>query len=442
MSVDNVKDALKHSKAPVFFGKIENFVVNNKAYSILVESGANNIVKSLNEVSVKLRKQEEDSLKTIEECEAEFLRSQKVYSDLKTEIQSTIEEENYEESLVNPMSSKGYEIVFSEKNIEQTSVNITTEICKELSWKMRGKMLALKGLESALKNGIKWEKLECKYNELYSDIRSIFERAITNQYGKIFKVAILGWADDVLKGNDEAYKNYAIPVFQRIDKDIRRCWNRCNDENIQCYSIKELPQNLEVINFDMSKEFPKDASGKISNTLTDHISASVVNVIIGAVITSIMTYIGGWIGIIIAELFTGVIWLQLLAAIIGMLVFGGGAGKHFLKTSMKDLTNEERKIFELIHPMLRKSVNDNKHGLILKLKDIPRILVVNYKNYYKHELLSIECKLKNEIDKRRAAKKESMEKHQNFATKAKKIRETMINPIIKRLNDFIESCCI
>ena len=442
MSVDNVKDALKHSVAPVFFGKIENFVVNKKAYSILVESGANNIVKSLNEVSAKLRKQEEDSLKTIEECEAEFQRSQKVYSDLQKEILDIIEEENFEESIVNPIASKGYDIVFSEKNIEQTSVNITTEICKELSWKMRGKMVALKGLELALKSGIAREILECKYNELCSDIRSIFDRAITYQYGEIFKLAIPGWADDVLKGNDETYKNYVIPVFRRIDKDIRRCWNRCNDENIQCYSIKELPQNLGVINFDMSKEFTRDASGEISNTLTDHISASVVNVIIGAVITSIMTYIGGWFGIIIAELFTGAILLQLLSAIIGMLVCGGGAGRYLLNRSLNDLTNEERKIFELIHPMLRKSVNDNKDGLILKLKDIPKVLVENYKNYYKHELSTIECKLKNEIDKRRAAKQESMEKHQNFATKAKKIRETMINPIIKRLNDFIESCCI
>ena len=442
MSVDSVKDALKYSDASIFFGKIENFVIDKKAYSILVESGADNIVKSLNEVSAKLQKQEEDSLKTIGECEAEFQRSKKMYSDLQTEILGIIDEENYEESLVNPIASKGYDIVFSPQNIEQTSVNITLEICKELSWKMKGKMLAMKALELALKNGIIFDKLIREYADLNCEIRSIIERVILNNYGSVFKFAISNWANDVLKGNDETYKNYAAPIFKRIDRDVRRSWKRCNDENIQCYEIKELPQNIGSINLNVSNELSGNVTGQISYGVTEHVSTSAVNVIIASVITAVMTYIGGWIGIIIAELFTGTFWIQILSAIVGMLVAGGATGNHFMKKTKDELSKEEHKIYEIIHPVLNKSVEDRKDDLTLKLKEIPRILVVSYKDFYKSELLSIECKLKDEIEKRREAKKGSIEAHQNFVKSAKEKREKVIKPIIKRLNDFIESCCV
>ena len=66
---------------------------------------------------------------------------------------ATDEDFIYLRNLIRKMNRE--KTVFSEKNIEQTSVKITIEICKELNWKMKGKMLAYKGLEKGREEGMK-----------------------------------------------------------------------------------------------------------------------------------------------------------------------------------------------------------------------------------------------------------------------------------------------
>lgn len=428
---NDINEILNHSGSHALFDKIEDFVIEKKSYSILVESGATSVLNSLHELSSNFKKQEDDSIKTIEEFNSELRKSEKVFLDLQKEINQILEDEKYDDSVIKPIASNGYDTIFSEKKQEQIAVNITNDISKELkSIRLRGRMLAASALKILD---------ESRSREIKEEVSAIFERIITKHYRESFENAISGWSNDVINGENEAYKNYAKPVFQRIDRDIRRCWNRCRDENITCFSIKKLPHNLYEINNKITKGKP--SSELIASCLLKSVSENSMEIIVRTVITGILAYVGAWIGVFIAELFTGTIWIQLIAGILGMFATGTVVGSHYLRRSYDELDKEEQKIYKKIYSTMNASIEEQKQNLISLLKKVPKLIVENYKGYYHDELSSIETKLKADIELRREAKRESLENHRDFIYKMSSKRKKEIEPMIERLKHYIKSCC-
>ena len=437
MSKENICDILKYSNASEYLSPIEDFIVGKKAYSILVESGANNVVNSLNMLSSKLQQIKEDSTKSIEEIETELLKIENDFNIQKEAILEILEAEDYKEDVVMPIAKNGFEVIFTKENIEATALNIVLNLRQELGFAMKAKMAMLKTMET-------FDIYNQKQEKVRNEIEVIIKRVFVNNYQTIFESATKGWIIDIQEENNEAYKSFAIGNFRRIHREIQRSWKRSNNEDIKDYEFKKFPDSIKNLNITLSQSLSDCSMHNASEIMREQATKFTLNSVSTLIVSGVMLYIGAYIGIFVAELLTGGgLWLLQLA-----ITAASAAGCSFIglqrgaKKTLTDLSKAEEKLYSEFCKGLNKFIIDRKNDMIMELSKIPLNSVEKFKDFHNNELLSLEERIKQDIKDRREAKHEFLENHENIIQHFNKIRNEQIAPILKKLDAFIESCCV
>ena len=322
-------------------------------------------------------------------------------------------------------------------NIEKVVVNSSVDICAELDLKWKMRLVELKALQT-LNVG------HSRVRRIQQEVESLFKRNIMHNFRNVFESAIMGWVNDVVQEGSEDFKSFVRPVFNGVHREMKSLWRRCDDETVRLYEIKELPMSMEEIKIQgVLDNSVSNNVGGIScaiNSFTGSLIMTAVKTIGGVLITAILGYVGVYVALNIAGLFSGGFWLEIIISVLTSLGFIALGGARVAKTTFDDLNRAEKQIYNVLFNKTKELLRDKKDPIKEELKVLPRTIVENCKKYYENEFSVIENKLNNEIEERRRAKMDSLEGHRSIIESAKELRETKISPMLVRVKTFIEGC--
>ena len=453
-----IEDILKVSGYRDVFDEIERFIVGKKAYSILIQGGANVVVRSLREIEAGLVQKENDALKDVATCEAEYASALKALENFQNKAREIIDKA-FPEHVVDVITSRAYDkIIRNEETLERLSVKSAQALVPVLGVKCKSIAVELKILEKADKHGF----LKKEYTKVFNKLRGFIEPVVNDVLVKELGGNIREWVNNVIKGQDNDYKSLMIPQLEELSRKLNEQWEECVQQNssIEAFKLNPPRESLEEMSNIASKIYI-DGKGAVNKSAEIVVQSLVQELIAGLVSTIIAT-----VTVVVLDLLTTGGFIHFLIGIGGGLIWVGTKtglmkeekSKKDAKTK-EDLTKKEKKLYEPIHTILSIELNKEitkqkiRKGMAVLPKDerrkeeierglaeLPYKVIERYKDFYRGQLKKQKDDLDGNIEQRRANKKQSLDKQQEIARHAGIMRKEHIIPMRKRVEQFIASC--
>jgi hypothetical protein len=404
------------SGASNLFDNIEKHILENRAYSILIDTGAGQAKAGIDAIEQDLLDKERDATKTLMQCEEEIKNAQKALQEFQSQSRSILDKA-FPDRIFSTMLEHGYRAIL-EKNIETICVKSTFKLCPILkTWD------AMRAVAHSK---------ERRQEEIKKLIRPIIEPVVEGEISKSLSV----WITSINRGEDVDYKEHVNPELDRIKMEIGDKWNAIA---MQCEYIKSIPIRLPS---NVLRNIKIDIPQNVYTTkdIIDETQGVIISGIVSDVIRTVVGYVAGVVTIFVLDMFLTLGLATVIGIIIEILIIGGGGNREEV-TSVDDLKKKEKKLYEELKNAFNEMVQKDKtrNDVIDKLKKIPNSITKTYTTYYEEKFEEQETKLNNKITETRNNKKESVEKQKQIAEAAKLKRENKIIPVSKDLQSFINS---
>ncbi len=432
---EEVEMVIQTSNNRHVFDEIDKFIIDKKAYSILIQCGANVVIKSLSEMETELTRQENDLLKDLATCEAEFVSAQQALDKFQNEAKKIIADA-FPPEIVSFITSRAYDkIIRNEKTLVRLTIKSSQELVPVLGAKCKAIAAQLRLFETL--------HMSKRSEQLSSKLRAIIEPVVRGVLERELGGNITEWVTAVVKGEDKDYKAQIIPHLEELRRKLNEKWHSCvqQDTSIEVFKLSAPSENIE----EMTK-----VTGKI-NVKGEHVIGeaadiavkSLINEIVAQLVAVVLTTITM---VVLDGLVTGGI-----ATIVSAIVYVISWAMAFLLGAPKsnkdaqtreDLNKGEKRLYDAIFPIMTQELNkDDTIAAIKKgLSELPNNIIQQYKDYYFQQLDDQQKALKENIRKRRDNKQQSLDKQQENAQKAKRLREKHIEPMRRRIESFVLSC--
>ena len=436
LDIESVNWLFNICGANAIFESIEKYVINKKAYSILVDNGASSIDEQLKIYAKQLKEREKNALQDVMQKEKEFKKAESDYNKFKEEVDNLLEDSFPQDTVIKPFVNAFYsDYIKNQKIINDISLEITKDLVKYVKtgttcWKGT-KLLFGKAFNDKLE-----EKMEEK---IRNEITPFFQNAFRKHMSPIIRV----WAENLLEGKDNIYKLFFVPELNRISEQVESKWKEAKQsspilDTIQLNLAPLEPKKLAEAKVDgglfVDKRtiigFSNIAVGEAGMTIVDFVVTWIINVII----------------IHIVDIFTTGGFIIILSAIVGLVSYFIWRNHRPEIKSVDDLKKKQLNLYNAISNSLSTVLSDmkiqnqicfdNKENAIV---NIPKSIANNYKKYYDTELENIKKKLYEKIQKERKLFEGSREELRRISNEAKEQRLNVIEPLRKRIKDFISS---
>lgn len=442
LTLKSVDVVFKASENRDMFDEIEKFIIDKKAYSILVESGANVVKRSLGEVEAELANQEMDALKDVAACEAEYAAAQLTLTNFQDDVKRILDNA-FPESVVETVVSKAYDkIIRNDRTITNIALKTSMQLIPVLGVKCKGKALMLKVLELGAKAGIRG--LDEQQKKQIQFLEGVITPVVTDVIKSEVGTNVSAWVMSVFNGQDKEYREEIIPKLEKVSEMINKKWENSLQENssIKAFELTIPPESMSevklpssIVNIDKSSITGAAVDVAIDNIIKDLIRTLitlVVSILVGVVVDF---WLLGGLGHALAALYAALVWIF-------STILGKDGEERPIVTNSSELKKGERKIYDALYPVLSSSFN--KEETIAKIKvalsSVPNKVISLYRQYYNMELNQQRNLLNEDIAKRRANKQQSVQAQKEIARKARKKREEEITPVLEQLDGFINSC--
>lgn len=422
MSISNVHGVLS---------SIEDYIVRNKAYSILVDNGAKKMSEALLRTEKALLEKQKDLLRTVEEREAAYKAAIQVLETFMLEATDLINK------------------FISDKNVKSYVSDIYVQIFQNTDTVNEIAFEATKDLMLYIKRvGTKWDAIRSKIGtkkskeESKAELKKNIGKYVKNAFNNKLRPLIELYVTNILKGKDRAFNKIYNDAISKLQKELEKKWAIATAESPLLNSIPS-PIVYGDIKTNIQKSFSEGlkvgsdtitdtASGAISQLINDIVDC-IVNLVIGVLVGMMYDFLlTGGIGSLFMVIY------GTLGTLMAWIVRNGG------KTidSPDDLSKDGKNIYNLIRSNIYDCVNSisikekmcfSDNGLITA----PYHIIQETKKNCEKQLTPMRKSLEEEIEKRRiefALAKEILERE---AARIKKVREESLMPIISDIRCFV-----
>lgn len=443
LTKDSTALVLAESHFSDVFDPIEQHIIHDKAYSILIEKGVLRLFKELSIVEDLLINKERDCYKASAECEKEYLATLAAFSDFEEKVIDLLKHA-FPASMYSAIAADGYDTILrNSKTIESISVEIAHSLVNKIGDDHKQDAFRLRdAIKRAQKAGMKIEDLKdlsAKEKAAYESIRNDLVSTVRSIVDEKLRSSAYRWAEEIFNGRNRAYEQAFIPHLDSLASNIRREWKAALRKNssLEPYGIS-FPANSVNSFMDRLKEMGYDFG------LVDDLSKEFTGIAYSTLAKTISMIVGMIVLYILA------VWIYPLIGIIIILVlniFGDS-----IESAMNDgpiqspeqLNRREKKLFYEIHAQLslKFDENDTKDSIMDNLKRIPEMIVEYYKNFYQGELNEKRSKLELNIEERRKQRDQSQseKKRKETADRCRRIRKDTIIPLFRQYDAFLDSC--
>lgn len=267
------------------------------------------------------------------------------------------------------------------------------------------------------------------------DISPVVKRIVDEE----IKASVTTWANSIFSGENEKYKEYVIPEIEKLASKIRREWKRTLEEDSSLKAFSTNPPSDSVNSF--KDELPNygDAIGTVR--LNEQSYEESVSIAQKAIIEKII------IAITAAFIYTVIVFIfPIIGFIIGVILLFSpffekdnddeegeltpdGLDKP-IKTIYFEIFNQLVALFD--DPKTEKKIKESLNG-------VPDLVFKMFRDYYKNELSENRKALELNIEERRREREKSNADREMNVQKYKKIRESIITPLFKKYERYINN---
>ncbi len=419
---ESIDTVLSSSFSNELFSAIEKFIIDRKAYSILIETGAEVGKRGLDTIATNLKTQEDAANKSLADCEAEFQATQAALDAFQEHIKSILDDA-FPKNMFDAMLEDGFRSIFSD-NIEAISLNSTVQLYPVL--KSRDAIFAASQYTLKIKRETQVLKIK---NLVEPTLKQIIEHELTTSLNV--------WATSIKKGEN---KNYHIVEreLNRINDSIDAKWDKAvaDCEYIREHTISFPPHRLDNI------DFKKDVStSRMSSSELKDLKKIILSGVVDDVIRLVIAWSVGVITMLLLDVFLTMGLALIIGIIVEIIILVKGETDRGSITSKDQLSKKELKLYNAFYHKLLELNTDSKAIEKIKsgLSQYTTFIADAYKGCYEKSMENQKIALQEEIGRTRRLKKESLEKQKEIAEYAKNKRECHILPLRKRLRLFIES---
>lgn len=428
------------SKSDELLSTLNNAIIAQKAESILVNNGADKVDETLNKIAARLKSTEDNALKTVQEAEAEFQSAQEAYSEFEQKV-NRILSMAFPDYLSNQLAQNAYIEITKPQTIDNIALKLAVEIPKKLTAKTKANSVRYKLMQQASKWKIFKDKAIEQRDKAEKELKELLDPIVRDAVNAELSNAIEQWQNSLNNGEHIDYKAYILPKLDEVENKIKEEWDKIisGNELLKGYGIPKINLDKSLKGFDtFTIAHNKD--------VVDSTADAAIGDIVKSVITEVVSILSGIIvGVIMDLIFTGGLGL-LLGAMYGLLAYiftkKEMKGKEVDPVIKEELSKNQKKIYDNIRPSLGDTFQKDttRQKAMEGLKDCPQNIFASFSNYYKKHLEQQENELKADIQAKRAAKQESLDKQQEVAEHARVVRKQQIEPLEKKISNFIDSC--
>lgn len=416
------------------FSSIEDYIVQNKAYSILVDNGANKISEVLLRTEKALLDKERNLLKTVEERQAAYEHARQVLARFIREATNLID--------------KGF---ITNEKIEAYVSDVYTRILQNNDTVKKIAFEATKRLVTYIKKtGTKWDALCSKVGTKKSKqqnedkLKSAIQGIIVNVFNEELKPPMELYVVNILSGKEQKFNEIYDTAVNRLQKELKRKWDIAAAEAPLLNSIPvpivygDIKTNVQK-NFSEGLKVGKDtigdtaraAIGQVSKDIVDGIVSLVVGVLVGMMYDFLLT--GG----------IGSLFMLIYGALGSLIAWAVRRGGKTIDTP-DDFNKDGKNIYNLISSNIYQCVNETetKEKMCFSeggLSTPPKVIITATKENCKKQLIPIIELLEAEIRKREAEFAAAKEELKRESARIKKVREESIEPLRNGIVSFVNN---
>lgn len=422
---NNINILLSLSKADVLFSKIEDYIVATKAYSILIDNGAIKIKNGLIAIERILKNKEDSAMKDLQQRAAEYKRAQNDLEVFQAEAKSIIAQ-SFPKDIQKDYIDKVYaEYFVREEVVDQISFDATIAL-----------------IDYVKKGATKWtafkRAVHFRKNKQDDKMKAEIGQIIKNAFAKSFKPLIEKWVGLAYTNKDSQMESTLNKEAERLADEVKKRWETASQSSPILESVSSINTTIKIsdtinnqlgINTNVYTDFVDKTSDLAINKTLNNIIVNILSVVIGTIVAIVIDMV----------FFLGVGTLSgILTAIIAKAI-GSDYGK---KQNVNDLSKKERELYDILNGNLYKALNKKStkeeicysdKGLVSVAKDIAE----RFKGFYINQLKPQQTKLEGFIASREQEYSKQQDKLKDIAQQAKHVREKQIEPILKKLETFI-----
>ena len=436
MTQEAIHTLRKVSSAEVLLTTINDSIITKKAESILISNGANKVKETLVKIEARLKNTEEDALRTVEQCEAEYQSALQAFDSFKEKVH-TILSNAFPEYLSHQLAQNGYIEITSPTVIDAIALRLAIDIPKALNVKSKGNAIWHKIMEKIANGkteGWSAEQRDKASRELQNALEPVVTAAVQEELAEALKL----WQNALNDGTHNDYVAYILPKLEETVNKINEAWNQIASANplVEGFSIPSIPLETSIKDFNLSRIY---SDGGVDDAVVNLVLADIVRQIIAHVVSTIAAAI-----VIVTVHFLLDGGLGLIPAFLAYLstLFGLNSDETERAQTRDDLKKKQKKIYDALRPILGDTFQNTttRENTIEKLVECPNNIFKWFKGYYVSQLKQQAAELQQSIDTNRRYKEQSLERQQEIAVQAKQIRETQIEPLTLRVSAFMEDC--
>lgn len=415
------------------FSPIEDYIVKNKAYSILVDHGANKILEALVRTEKALFEYERALLKTVEERQADYEHARQVLKRFVLEATDLINGFIPDET-VKSYTSEIYVHVLQNNDIVE---KIAFESTKRLVTYIK-------------RSGTKWDALCSKIGTKDSKrrhedkLKNAIQGIVENVFNEALKPPMELYVVNILSGKEQKFNKIYYEAVNKLRRELNEKWDIATTEASLLNSIpapivyadikdnvqKHFSEGLKVGN-DTIGDTARAAIGQLSADIVDSIVSLVVGVLVGMMYDFLIT--GG----------VGSLFMLIYGALGSLFTWAIRRGDKTID-SPKDFNKDGKNIYNLISSEVFKCVNKSETkekmcfsdgGLCTAPDAIINATKENCKKQLNPKIKILEDKIRELEDKFADAKK-VLERE---AARIKKVREENIAPLRSAILSFVNN---
>lgn len=420
---------LERSGQQSLFSEIEEFIVENKAYSILIENGANKAYDAIVSFEERLKQKEEDAQKTTAQRQAEFQQRNAIYNQFVTDTKEILRN-SFPQNVLAPIVNNAFTFIFQDS---ETVNRIALKCSVALLPAMRSGDVYLAAIKYKTNKFFdKNDAADRQQQKIKEAIKPIFKNVIE----EILNGKMNTWIGLLKSGKSTDFEMYFIPELERIKNEINQRWKNViiNCPELKGYDIDYTTSTIA--------DMP---SPNVTIETTEAVGDFVVAETISELVRLVVGFIAGQITMYALDgILTGGV-LIIVGLIVQMVIYlSGGSDDEKEKNSRDELNKKELKLYETIRSNIhdifansefRDSTLWGENGLV----KVPNQLVDQYKQYYELQLEEKANKLEEDIRQAERVFAGAREELEKIAAKAKQQRETYVHPLTVKINNFIKS---
>ncbi|MFI3297847.1 MAG: Hsp70 family protein [bacterium] len=408
ISLESVELIRSISGYEELFDGIENFIIKNKAESILITNGADRCAFALTEIENTLKNREDEAIQDVTQKRAELTVAKNQLDDFHEEARRIVED-TFNESEFTPLTNDFYDNIMVE-SVDEISAIVAYKLKKKLTASLGWKLL--------------WKNKDNRAQMMKNIALPIYQNAMDTALCKRIKL----WMTSLERGENETYNFSISKEIKRTNQQIIEKWSSVTQCNFHFPPLK-LPDPKDIYT-----EFEGNSIVRFDDSIIDSMckiarSNLVVEIVLNIIFSPILVFV----------------WIEQLFDYISDLITGNNTKKDNVVTDDKkiyssdDLSEEEKVLYKKVHQQLRASFGDRE--TILKVKNgIWKKLLIKIseglKGFYNNSLNEQKEKFTIDYNKCESNLNKSTIEREKVADDARELREGKIEPYNKEVKAF------